>query len=617
VSGLRVAALVTLVCGHLAAVASAVLPLPALLLSVPLAAAGAVLAGRADERTGARLRAAASGVALVLALLAVPRLAADDLRSSLGLLLVGVSTAQAWTWSRTREVGVGVLAGVGLLVLGASFAPDVLVGLPLLVGWVAAVVAVVLVDRSRTAAGADVVLHAASPRGPVVTAGALAAVLGVVAFLLVPVPEDSGLRSRLAASAPQALSGRGQPGAYTGTRVDLRTRGDLSDAELVRVAADTPPLWRSAVYVDWDGTSWTTPGDLRRLPGPPYSVGAADGPVRVDRVEVERRASGPVFAPGPVVSLDLRGRAAVDSLGAVQGFTDPGYVVTSRVVAPSDAELRAASGPDVDDPRWTALPPSLPARVRDLGVQLAGSAPSRLDAVRAVEDHLRSVATYSLDSPVPGPGEDAVDRFLFVDRVGFCEQFAAAEVLLLRAAGIPARFVTGLGYGVVDDGRRTFRQKDLHAWVEVFHPGVGWVASDPTPPTTQLASASLRVQVVAWLTARLRQADDVPGGRPALAAGLLAVTGAVAAGLLLRRRRAPAAVAAPVVVTAGRPGLAAFLRWDARRAVRRRPSETLAEVAARVEPPVAEALGVVEAECYAPSPPADVPSAVAVLDRSS
>jgi hypothetical protein len=198
-------------------------------------------------------------------------------------------------------------------------------------------------------------------------------------------------------------------------------------------------------------------------------------------------------------------------------------------------------------------------------VQLAGSAPSRLDAVRAVEDHLRSVATYSLDSPVPGPGEDAVDRFLFVDRVGFCEQFAAAEVLLLRAAGIPARFVTGLGYGVVDDGRRTFRQKDLHAWVEVFHPGVGWVASDPTPPTTQLASASLRVQVVAWLKARLRQADDVPGGRPALAAGLLAVTGAVAAGLLLRRRRAPAAVAAPVVVTAGRPGLAAFLRWDARR----------------------------------------------------
>ena len=78
------------------------------------------------------------------------------------------------------------------------------------------------------------------------------------------------------------------------------------------------------------------------------------------------------------------------------------------------------------------MPASVPERVRALGAQLAAGR-SRTGAVQQVEPWLAENATYNLDSPVPGPGEDAVDRFLFVDRVGFCEQFAAAEVLLLRA----------------------------------------------------------------------------------------------------------------------------------------------------------------------------------------
>ena len=52
---------------------------------------------------------------------------------------------------------------------------------------------------------------------------------------------------------------------------------------------------------------------------------------------------------------------------------------------------------------------------------------------------------------------------------GFCEQFASAEVVLLRAAGVPARLATGFAHGVPDaDGRRLFRASDAHAWVEVL-----------------------------------------------------------------------------------------------------------------------------------------------------
>jgi transglutaminase-like putative cysteine protease len=630
VRGLRRAALLALVCGQLAAAVSDVLPLPLL----PLVAGVAVAAERLSARPGRDrvLRAGATVVCFLLTLLLLPQVvtglrAEDGLRGVLGTLLVGITAVQPLTWARPRDVQTGVVAAVGLLVLGASFAPDVLVGLPLLVGWVACVVAAVLAVRERASAGADVVLAAPAPRTAVPVAAALATVLGLVAFLLVPVPEEAGLRSRLAQAASSAglAGGRAAPGAYTGEEVDLRVRGELSDVPLVEVPRDSPALWRSGVYTDWDGASWRTGAQRFRLQGPPFVVGRTDGPTRTDVVRVERRAGGPVWAPGPVVSVDLPGRSAsTDELGAVRGPTAPGYVVTSAVVAPSLAQLRAAVGADEQDPRWTALPPSLPARVRDLGVELTAGARTRIDAVRAVERYLAANARYDLDSPVPGRDEDAVDRFLFVDRVGFCEQFAAAEVLLLRAADIPARFVTGLAYGVESGrDRRTFRQKDLHAWVEVFHPGLGWVASDPTPPSTQLASAPLRDRVVAQLTAALRRADDVPGGRPALAAGLLVATGLAAAGVLVARRRRPPVLDGmrPLPVhAAGRPALQAFLRFDARLGERRRrPAESLGELQARLAPvpEVRRALQLVDEECYAAVPPAEAAEVAALLDRTT
>jgi transglutaminase-like putative cysteine protease len=124
----------------------------------------------------------------------------------------------------------------------------------------------------------------------------------------------------------------------------------------------------------------------------------------------------------------------------------------------------------------------LPQRVTSLSHRLIDDAPSRAAAVDTVDKYLRGVATYNLDAPVAAPGEDSVDSFLFVTREGFCEQFASAAVVLLRAAGIPARLVTGYSRGDLtsDPGRRVMRAADAHAWVQVWYPGVGWVDSDPT-----------------------------------------------------------------------------------------------------------------------------------------
>jgi len=75
-----------------------------------------------------------------------------------------------------------------------------------------------------------------------------------------------------------------------------------------------------------------------------------------------------------------------------------------------------------------------------------------------------------------------VDEFLFDAKQGFCEHFASSFVFLMRAAGVPARVVTGYQGGDTNpvDGYMVVRQADAHAWAEVWLAGGGWTRVDPT-----------------------------------------------------------------------------------------------------------------------------------------
>jgi transglutaminase-like putative cysteine protease len=88
---------------------------------------------------------------------------------------------------------------------------------------------------------------------------------------------------------------------------------------------------------------------------------------------------------------------------------------------------------------------------------------------------------YTLRPPLT-PGFDPVDRFLFDTRKGFCEHYASAFTLLMRAAGIPARVVVGYQGGTLNpvNSYLTVRQSDAHAWSEVWLENRGWVRIDPT-----------------------------------------------------------------------------------------------------------------------------------------
>lgn len=103
-------------------------------------------------------------------------------------------------------------------------------------------------------------------------------------------------------------------------------------------------------------------------------------------------------------------------------------------------------------------------------------------------------------------GAHPVDEFLFDSRRGFCEHYASAFTVLMRAAGVPARVVTGYQGGELNpiSNRLTVRQSDAHAWSEVWLAGEGWVRIDPTA-----AVAPNRIEL--GLAESVPAADAAPG----------------------------------------------------------------------------------------------------------
>jgi hypothetical protein len=86
--------------------------------------------------------------------------------------------------------------------------------------------------------------------------------------------------------------------------------------------------------------------------------------------------------------------------------------------------------------------------------------------------------------PYPTRNQDYVDQFLFETKVGYCDNFSTSMVVLLRAAGIPARWAKGYTEGertsLRGDSVYKVTNNNAHSWVEVYFPGMGWVPFEPT-----------------------------------------------------------------------------------------------------------------------------------------
>ena len=152
---------------------------------------------------------------------------------------------------------------------------------------------------------------------------------------------------------------------------------------------------------------------------------------------------------------------------------------------PSQADL-ASAGTDYPKPitdRYLHLPDSLPDRVRDLAEEITRDAATPYQKAEAIEEYLAQYP-YTLTIETPPVDADGVDFFLFTQKSGYCTYFASAMTVLLRAADVPARLVTGFLPGEPDTvtGGYVIRDRNYHAWTEVYFPGYGWIEYDATPP---------------------------------------------------------------------------------------------------------------------------------------
>jgi len=261
------------------------------------------------------------------------------------------------------------------------------------------------------------------------------------------------------------------------------------DAELLRVRSEEPLLWRGGTLDFFDGVRWsdtTSPVD-------DDGIELASGiPSRIVKQEVEvlNAKTDVLFGGYRVVDTDRFD--AIPNSDASWSVDEPfeegsTYEVISQIPQPSQGQLRGAGTtyPAAVQRKFLQLPSSTPGVVTETAQKIRGDydTSTPYDAARAVERYLiyDGGFVYNLDVSYRR-ADKAVEEFLGDGKEGFCTQFSTSMALILRDMDIPSRVVYGATTGEeVDDGEYVVTGSNMHTWVEVYFPGVGWYPFNPTP----------------------------------------------------------------------------------------------------------------------------------------
>jgi transglutaminase-like putative cysteine protease len=252
--------------------------------------------------------------------------------------------------------------------------------------------------------------------------------------------------------------------------------------------------WRSLTYERYTDRGWSAnyAGKVKYVAGEtvmPASAAHRHGL----RVNVRRVSdtSALLYVAGDLVTADREFRVAWRLVPSKAGPGDlygalvdaDTYRADSLLPVIGEADLRT-SGQEY--PTWVVesyldLPDSVPDRVLALARDLTATEPTPYDRALAIEQYLRSFP-YTLDLPSPPADRDLVDYFLFDLQKGYCDYYATAMVVLARAAGLPARLVTGYASGTYDEAESQYvvTEAAAHAWVEIYFPSHGWIEFEPT-----------------------------------------------------------------------------------------------------------------------------------------
>jgi transglutaminase-like putative cysteine protease len=267
------------------------------------------------------------------------------------------------------------------------------------------------------------------------------------------------------------LDDRMTPGAIS--------RLSKSDAVAFRVKFDAalPPTkdlyWRGPVLWHTDGHTWTAWERPQEMLSPAYVIGAKF----LYEVTLEPHNRRWMFA------LDIPAQSPVGGLltGDFQVLAPKPITRRIRYRAISYTDYRLRFLDQYERELALQLPAGFHPRTRALAEQWRSENPDPEDLIKRALRRFHEQSYYYTLQPGAAQG-DYVDYFLFDSRQGFCEHYATAFAVLMRAAGIPARIVSGYQGGEINSfgDYMIVRQRDAHAWVEVWLNERGWTRVDPT-----------------------------------------------------------------------------------------------------------------------------------------
>lgn len=288
--------------------------------------------------------------------------------------------------------------------------------------------------------------------------------------------------------------------------VDLRRdlqRGEDIDLISVRTADPDPRYLRISVLARFTDEQWSS-GD-RDIPRDQVAQGELPIPGVASQALGDTYAYDVRVLPSfrstwlptqyPISEIDAGGAAnewrydveTLDFLAVEDDVDTAGLqyqMVAQDIVKDPERLIDSPSGRGLVSEQYLELPDDLPPIVTDLAQEVTADADSRFEKAVALQTWFRSEFDYSLDVS-SGNGSDTLVTFLSEGpdgRVGYCEQFASAMAVMSRALDIPARVSVGfLAPERTGPGTYTFSAWDLHAWPELYFPGTGWVALEPTP----------------------------------------------------------------------------------------------------------------------------------------
>lgn len=227
----------------------------------------------------------------------------------------------------------------------------------------------------------------------------------------------------------------------------LQTTHDSGTAYTARYLDQAEQLQEEAQREKAEGTGSSTLED----PLGEKTDGTGSSPISISGLWSGDAPANEMYSGGPTQAE----QAILDSLpsneqGLLRADMEPGSTVTQRTYA--------------------------------LAAQITQNCATTMEKVDAVKAWLGKNCTYTLGPKQPPGGQDFVDYFLFSSRAGYCEHFASAMTVLLRCAGVPARYVSGY-YSPVANAKGVYEitNAQAHAWVEFYTQTYGFLTADPTP----------------------------------------------------------------------------------------------------------------------------------------